>query len=409
MAQVRRELGELGGISVTERTHADGKTSFVARAKGRRLDGKTISVEAAGRSRRAAEQALKARWEHRRTERTGSTPPRRGDVSAATSSTRLTSTSPLRDVVLAWLADEEHSVRTRPQTTRTYRTTAERHIIPALGSIGLHELTAGTITDHLRELRAGSTPSAVESVMKVLHRVNRFAAQRALTTHDFTYGVEIPRAVRRERPQRETIAAGEAAGVLALADAASPVLGLIMRVVAETGARPGEVLALHPGQLHPDEEGLPPFIEIDGTVVAGVKGRGAFRQAEGKTPTSHRRVAVTRETMDRLLIQAEVAPAAESASGLRPLFPSRTGGWKSVSTVNADLRRALAGTELVGITPRVFRRTLATALAGVAGDQAAADQLGHGRVSTTGRHYVKEGLVVRDGATVLTDFLAGAE
>lgn len=48
---------------------------------------------------------------------------------------------------------------------------------------------------------------------------------------------------------------------------------------------------------------------------------------------------------------------------------------------------------------------LATAVAAQAGDQTAAQLLGHARVSVTGRHYIKPGVTVRDGASALTQFL----
>lgn len=409
MSQVRRGLGELGGISITERTKTDGSTSFVARAKGRRLDGRDISLEATGPSRRAAERRLRERWDARRGERSGSTPPRPGEVVVSTSSTHLTSTSTLAEVTQAWLVAEESNLRTRPQTKRTYRTTAERHIIPALGGLRLNELTAGTITDHLRDLRTSSTPSAVESSMKVLRRVAKFAAQRGLVSGDLLFGVDIPPKIKKEnKSARETVTPAEAAEVLALADDHSPALGLAMRVIAETGARPGEVLALHAGQLHPDDADLPTHVELRGTVVSG-SGRPTYRQSESKTSTSHRRVTVTTATMDRLLLAAEQTavafPDAVTDDGLQPIFPNRDGKWKSVASLNADLRRALRGTHLEGITPVTFRHTIATALAAAEGDQAAASQLGHARVAVTARHYIKDGVVVRDGAATITAYL----
>lgn len=415
MSQVRRALGELGSIAITERSKANGSVVFVARAKGRRLDGRDISLEATGPSRRAAKRRLRERWDARRGERSGQTPPRRGETTGTASSTVLTSTSTLAEVVLAWLAAEESNLRTRPQTKRTYRTTAERHILPALGGLRLNEITAGTITDHLRDLRSGPTPSAVESSMKVLRRVAKFAAQRGLVQGDLLFGVDVPPKIKKEAANtRETVTPAEAAEVLALADDHSPGLGLAMRVIAETGARPGEVLALHPGQLHPDDDELPTHVELRGTVISG-SGRPTYRQPESKTATSHRRVTVTAATMDRLLLAADAAaakfPDVELGDGLRPIFPNRDGGWKSVASLNADLRRALRGTHLEGVTPVTFRHTIATALAAAEGDQAAASQLGHARVAVTARHYIKDGIVVRDGAATITAYLGedGAE
>lgn len=405
MAQVRRELGELGKINITQETKADGSAVFLARAKGRRLDGTDVTVKARGVSRRAAERELKKRWEARRGERAGQTPPRRGELAEMSTPARLTRTSPLRDVVLAWLADEEKNPRTRPQSKETYARTVRVYIIPALGNVGLHEITAGTVTSYLRELRAGDTPSSVESVLKVLRRTSRFAAQQGLIDRDFLFGVDIPPAVRRESPQRETITAAEIDQVFALCDAFSPALGLVAHVIAETAARPGEILALHTGSLHPED--APPWVDLHGTVVAA-RG-GAVRQAEGKTAAASRYVSVTPETMDRLLLVAAEAQRGEPepVTGLYPLFPSRTGGWRTVTTLNSHMRKALAGSPVEGATPRTLRKTLATVIAEQFGDQTAADLLGHARPSVTGRHYIRPGVTVRDGAGVLAAYLAG--
>lgn len=211
--------------------------------------------------------------------------------------------------------------------------------------------------------------------------------------------------MRRERPQRETITAGELAQVFTLCDAFSPTLGLIAHVIAETAARLGEILALHTGSLHP--ENTPPWVDLHGTVVA-VRG-GAVRQAEGKTAAAERYVSVTPDTMDRLLLVAAEAQSGEPdpVTGLRPLFPSRTGGWRSVTTLNAHMHKALAGSPVEGVTPRTLRKTLATATAEQFDDQTAADLLGHARVAVTGRHYIRPGVTVRDGARVLAAYLAG--
>ena len=54
----------------------------------------------------------------------------------------------------------------------------------------------------------------------------------------------------------------------------------------------------------------------------------------------------------------------------------------------------------------MLRRTLATFIAAGQGDQAAADQLGHARVSVTARHYIDTHGVVRDaGPTAFAAFI----
>lgn len=408
MPQVRLELGQHGTPSMSTRTKKSGDAVHIARAKGRRLDGRIVSIEATGPSPTAARRELARRWETRRGERAGDAPPPPGAVSAPIIAATPTSTSTVAEAVAAWLADEAARGETRPQTQTSYARTARLHVVPALGHLRLHELTAGHITAYLRDTRAGDTPSAVEASLTVLRRAIGFAAQHGALAHDPLLGVAIPKRRGGVRERREIVTPAEAREVLAICDGYSPTLGLVMRVAAESAARTGEILALHADALHLGDGDTRPFITIAGTVIGDVRG-GARRQAEGKTPTAHRDLAVSDEVMDRLLLAAEASrqvwPEPEPATGLRPVFPTIRGGWKSSQTLNAELRAALRGSGYEGVSPRTFRRTLATFTAAGQGDQAAADLLGHARVSVTARHYIRERASIRDGASAFAAFI----
>ena len=80
-----------------------------------------------------------------------------------------------------------------------------------------------------------------------------------------------------------------------------------------------------------------------------------------------------------------------------PVFTAPLGGLRDPSNSNADLREAFDAAGYTWVTSHVYRKTIAT-LMDIAGlsPRAAADQLGHSKVSMTqddyfGRHVARTG------------------
>lgn len=406
MARLRLEPGELGTVTISTRTKKSGEVVYKGVARARRLDGKEIRVSATGASPTAARREVKKCFEVKKTDTSTKQSPRTKRAGKFTSP--LSADSTITTLAQRWLADEEDAGRVTPQSLKLYRGVVKNHITPHIGELRVREINAQIITEFLRERARSATPSAAESAYKIIRGAWRFAQRSGITERDVLGGVVLP--TRRDVTPVDTtprvVTPEDAKYFLDLCLFHSAELHLIMRIAAETGARPGEIMALHEGALHP---GVDPFIDLHGTVVGGAG--GAVRQPHGKTRTSTRSVSVSTEVMDDLLLAVTKTktkwPEPPPAAGdLVPCFPNIEGGWRSVQTINAWRREALRDSGIEWVSARVLRRTLATFLAAGQGDQAAADQLGHARVSVTARHYIDtHGAVRTAGASAFKAFL----
>ncbi|RJO77642.1 site-specific integrase [Nocardia panacis] len=154
-----------------------------------------------------------------------------------------------------------------------------------------------------------------------------------------------------------------------------------------TGPRPGEALALRWSDV--DLDASPPRLTFSGTVVRlkGKKkdGKGLIRQEWTKTDSGYRTVILPKfvvETLQR--VKAEAEPNAMDL-----VFPSRSGGLWDPHNFNRVWRQA-RGAEFDWVTPKTFRKTVATLLAAEFSPRAAQQQLGHADDTTTKRHYIDE-------------------
>lgn len=396
MPQVPLQPGEMGDVTISTQTKKNGSVVYVGVARGRRLDGKAIRASGRGDSPTAARRATAQRFEVKKSETSTHSAPR--TARADGNSDALSPDSSFTDLCRAWLADAEDEGRVRPQTLALYRGVLAIHIAPHLGNLRVREINAQRITVFLRERSRSESPSAADSAYKVIRAAWRFAQRSGITERDVLGGVVRPaRGSKADRGEASRVVTPrEAKYFLDLCSMYSPALGLAMRIAAETGARMGEIMALHEAALHP---GPDPWVELRGTVVQR-KG-GAVRQPHGKTETSSRDVSVSELVMDQLLLAVAETKctwggAPPHTDGLVPAFPSTRGGWTSVQTMNAWRRAALEDSGVEWVSARVLRRTLATFIAAGQGDQVAADQLGHARVSVTARHYIDTHGVVRD-------------
>ena len=139
-------VGAFGAISHTQLP--DGTWS--ARTDVRDSDGKLRSVTRRGRSRAAADRALKTALAER-------TPPTRNTFSAA---------SPIRDVAERWYADVRQDVADgtkSPNTARLYRRYLDRHILPGIGALRLSEATVPRLDEFITAVRNRSGTAAAKA------------------------------------------------------------------------------------------------------------------------------------------------------------------------------------------------------------------------------------------------------
>ena len=132
-------------------------------------------------------------------------------------------------------------------------------------------------------------------------------------------------------------------------------LPAFIELLAATGARPGEVLAIRWADV--DLLGSPPTVTVNGTVVdAGrVAGKPLHRQ-EG------RKGGAPPHTVSLPAFGVQVLADLYAATGPDgPVLTNRDGGLVALTNIRSSLREALANYEhLHWVTPHSFRRTVAT-------------------------------------------------
>lgn len=176
-------------------------------------------------------------------------------------------------------------------------------------------------------------------------------------------------------------------------------LPAFVELLAATGARPGEVLAIRWEDV--DLLADPPTVTLTGTVVdhGKVTGQPLHRQYARKLDAPAHTV---------VLPAFGVAVLTELYSVTGPagaVLKNRDGGLVSLSNIRTSLREALADhDELTWVTPKSFRKTTATVVRDGLGVEAAQQQLSHKQLGTTERHYVQRVTAGPDTRAVLDEW-----
>ncbi|MFD4111639.1 tyrosine-type recombinase/integrase [Streptomyces sp. NPDC058650] len=172
-------------------------------------------------------------------------------------------------------------------------------------------------------------------------------------------------------------------------------LGDVGDLMLATGARPGEVLALRWEDVDL-EHGT---VALTATLIR-VAGVGLVRQETPKSTASKRRLKLPRFAID-MLIRRRLDAYCDI------VFPSAAGTFRWPENVRTQWAGAVAGTPVSWTTPKVCRKATAAAIEAVAGAEAAKEQLGHGSVSVTQKHYLAARIDRADQSAALEQF--GAE
>lgn len=370
-------VGTWGRIS---RTKVDAGR-WVARARFRDDDGVTRQVEAWGRSGAAAERELVKRMRDR----------------AQTAGEALTSVSRLQVLADYWLRTKVDAGDLAVNTRQRYRETVEKAIVPGLGGLLLRECTVGRLDVWLKRY-------AVD--------VGQASAKIARTCLLGMFGVAVREGAVKSNPARDTepIAATGGTEIRALSlrevtelraclandkGAASVHLPELVDVMLATGCRIGEALALRWADVDL-EAGV---LYLTGTVVRE-KGVGLFRQ---ETTKGKKATGLWLPVWAVEMLEKRIATVPGGPLGL--VFPSAVDGLRDTAVVEKQWRRFRERhPEWSWITPRTFRKTVATVVQQAAGLAAAAEQLSHSSVTITARHYVQRPEAATDRSGVLEAF-----
>ena len=360
-----------------------GRTSFLsmpngtvrARALFRDYDGVTRPVSRYGRSRAAAERALKEALRDRSGPTAG----------------QITSTARVRDVARTWMSEVEVS-DLAGGTVEVYQRTLDKHVVPGLGGLQLREVDVPAVDRFLKSVRQHHGAGAARTTKNVTSLMLGYAARLgAIPTNPVRDSGKISRG-HRERPRALTTV--EVDQLVKVARETSADLGDLVETMLGSGMRIGEALAIR-SEVVDLAAGV---IEVNATNVR-LKGKGTVLQSRTKTDAGWRVIAVP-DHVAVLLGRRLDAPVVRSE--YRLAFPNYLGRPQNPSNVQRSLRSILDRHGFEWVTTHTFRKTVATRLdeAGMSA-RAIADHLGHAKPSMTQDVYMGRGVASAEAAKVL--------
>jgi integrase len=357
-------------------------TSWLARTKFRDFDGVVRLVKRSGKTKAAAERALKKALVDRQ---------------APVKQSEITPNTTLAKVARLWLAEVEQAVdagQRSPGTLDTYRSVYRRHVEPALGSLRVREITTPAADRALAAIKRKSTARA-RTAKVVLSGALRYAARHgAIAVNPIREVARIdstparpPRALTAEERERwlDAVRASEKA-----TDWDLPDLTLMMLA---TGCRIGECLAI--GWAEVDLDGA--AVDVRWRLVRRT-GVGLLRLPSTKSGRKGERLiplpswAVTMLRRRRLMI----------GPGVEAVFPDSLGNWRDPSNVRRVWREVRDELELEGFVSHTLRKTVASFLDDAdVSTRKISDQVGHSKISMTQDRYLGRRLTDRQTAEVL--------
>jgi len=293
-----------------------------------------------------------------------------------------------------WL-DDHAAPRVRPRSLYLYRTTVERHLIPALGAVPVRQLTPPRIQAFYTVARTGGMSD--RSLIECHRRLNQalaMAERQGVIERNPVARVTAP--TYRPKPQKAW-SEEQARQFLAVActPGASP-YGPVWPVILTTGVRRGELMGLR----WADVDLANGVIRITGAVIreddhhlvaGGTKRPKSIRDLGiGPLVVDALRAHFIAQKEERLRLGGAAPGRARGnvyqENGL--VFPSGAGTWIEPSNLRRDFLRLTAKAGLPPITIHSARHTYASvALAAGESVVAVSESLGHADVSVTLRTY----------------------
>lgn len=376
--------GECGRIT----TVPAGRGLFEARTYVRDDDGVRRKVRRTGKSVEDAERNLKRHLRER-------TAPQRDR--------RVNDTTDLASLFEIWLAVKVAEDGLKPQSVTIYRQAWTAYGVQQVGALRVRELR----TDKADAVfKAVPARSGAVTLRKVLRGMYQLAVRFGVVAVNPIDGAR-PATAAKKAPVRAVTAAEYAAvvaAVLAYTSAVAPgpprgkYLLALVELLAATGGRINEVLAL----VWEDVDLLAkvPTLTITGHLLdyGAVKGSKPYREDGRKNDGAALTVPLPARAVEALTELFGVT----GPSGL--VFKNRDGGPMSAHNMRRSLRAALPE-DLAWVTPKSFRATAGTVVRDYLGVEAAQQQLGHARLSTTESHYVEPVMLAPDARAAFDEFM----
>lgn len=356
----------------------------IAVANYRDSDGVTRRMERSGKTEAAAERVLLAALRER-----------------LTPAETLKPESYVRDLAKLWL-EEIEGKDLALGTLAKYRDTVNKHILPGLRDVRIQEAGTARLDRFIKTLREKRGASAARIARVVLSGMFGLAARHGVVKANPVRDVAPVRVVRKPVAAPSVSDIPKMRALFRLWDAGvtrqgrprgSDVLG-VADLFAGTGMRTGEAMALKWSEV--DLGADPPTVSVVRTIALDEHSKG-FVQEKPKSDTS-RRVLKIPKPLAETLMDRRVNAISEY------VFPNSLGTFQSPYTIRTQWRNALKGTEYEGVTPKSFRKAVATMLRDVMGVGAAKDQLGHSSEQVTNQHYVQAAHAGPDATAALEAF-----
>jgi integrase len=377
MARPPLPLGSYGKITFL----TEGK-AHIARVQFRDFDGIVRTVKRTGKSKAAAERALKAALVERQ---------------APIAQAQLTGACRFSKAAELWFAEFERLVedgQRSPGTLDTYRYIYGTHVLPALGALRVREVTTPVVDRTVSAIKVKSNARARTSKV-IISGVMRYAVRHGAAVVNPVREVaridgtpkRRPRALTAEERQQwlDAVEGDQRSRDWDLPD--------LTRMMLATGCRIGECLAI--GWTEVDLDAA--TVDVCWRLIRR-KGAGLLRVPSTKSGERGERLIPLPGWAVDMLRQRRVL----IGPGVDPVFPDSLGGWRDPSNVRRVWRAVRNRAEMEGVVTHTLRKTVASFLddANVS-VRKISDQLGHAKVSMTQDRYLGRRLTDRQTAEVL--------
>ena len=375
MGRPQLPLGTYGKIRVYP--HGPG---FRAMTNFRDYDGKSRLVQRQGKTKAAAERELVTALRDRSHYDGGNT---------------ITPNTRLADAAEMYWGEIDESARS-PSTKGLYRDRIDQQVLPALGEVRLREVTVGLVDRHLAVVKAKHGNAVAKTTKTVLSGICGLACRHdAMVTNPCR---DVSRISTKPKKSPRSLELDEIREVRAwLAQDKKAIdrdLPSLVDFMLATGLRLGETCAVRWQDIDLDAG----TVEVVGTVLR-VKGQGLILKPSPKSEAGERILELPSWAVAMLSGRRRRHEAGNS----HYVFPSPlAGGLRDPANTRRGIREAFAEMGRPGLTSHIFRKTVASLMdsAGLTA-RAAADQLGHSKVSMTQDRYMGRRARATGAAAVL--------
>ena len=376
MARIPLEIGEWGKI-----TRFTSPAGPAARANFRDGRGIRVPVQRSGKTPAAAERKLKRVLEQMAKSALGD-----GII------TPDSTIAELGDYYLDELADEG----ARDGTIKNYRSNYRNHVRDQIGNVRLRQITVSRLEQVIRAV--SDRPSTAKGVRVVLCNMFDIAVRHDAVRINLAKNTK---PVKQPRAKVTALPPAKVKQMLTLFEIASTGHGKdiydVALLLSVTGTRTGEFLGVEWSEMDLNtEKGI---VRITGTLVEDAETGKLKKQEEGKSLAATRGMTLPPKVTERFRQRYLVSEG-------NVVFPSRAGNFQWPNNFRRRWRDVLEGTEFEGVSPKMFRKSVATLLARRVGSKAAQEQLGHESDDITKEFYIEQEETIANYADILEEMIS---